>query len=553
METSQPFFSIVAPAYNVEGTIRTALLSVLNQSFDDLELIVVDDSSPDASGAIADEVAKADSRVTVIHSANNQGLGMARNLGMQNARGAYVLFLDTDDWFEDDALATIHSRIEETNHPELVIFDYARAYWWGGRERNVTGGHLKQGSDQPWTLTEHPELLEVLNVAWNKAYSQEFLKRTGLVFPEGLYEDIPFTFPALMEAHTIATVDFVAVGYRQSRGGSILRSSSAKHADVVQQWVRLMNYIDERPAHAAWKEPLYDRMVHHLVNLAGNGQGRIPAEAWNDFMVSVGKSLADHRPDGYTVKGRANALRADVLMKQNPTLFRSMKAVNGTRISLRKMAGKRVRQARKQMSAVKQQTAAKIHQAAIKMPVEDIAVFGAYWFKQYAGSPRAIYEEMQRRPDGPRCVWIFEDRPPIDFPADGEWVQTGSPESLVLTGRARYLINNVNFPDYVVKRPEAIHLQTQHGTPLKSMGLDLNSYPAAAKGMDFKKLLARSDRWDLNLSSNRYSTEVWARAFPCNFESFESGYPRNDVLVRNAEDPICADISRLRRRLRRGP
>jgi len=547
MDSATPFFSIIAPAYNVAGTIRLAIESVLGQSFGDFELIVVDDRSPDISGAIADELAVEDQRVHVIHSDVNQGLGQARNTGMSAASGRYVLFLDTDDWFEDGALAAIHHRIVETEFPEVVIYDYARAYWWGARERNVKGHVLREAGDQPWTLQEHPELLEVLNVAWNKAYSREFLNRTGLTFPAGLYEDIPWTYPVLMEAQTIATVDFVAVGYRQSRGGSILKSSSSKHLSVVGQWDAVMAFIDANPEHERWREPLYERLAHHLVNLAGNSSGRIPADSWNDFIVDVGRCLAEHLPPGYNFSGRSVAMRAEVLMRGNPAAFRALKAVNGARIMLRNTAQKRAGKTRKRAKQLRSDGFLKVHEAACALPVdENLAIFASYWCKQFAGNPRAIYEEMQARPGAPRCVWIFQNVPPLDFPPDGEFVRKGTRDYYWLLGRAKFLINNVNFADFVVRRPGAIHLQTQHGTPLKSMGLDLRHYPQAAKGMSFKKLLRRCDRWDLNLSSNRYSTEVWERAFPCDFESFEAGYPRNDVLVNNAENAEARNDARRR-------
>jgi CDP-glycerol glycerophosphotransferase (TagB/SpsB family) len=105
--------------------------------------------------------------------------------------------------------------------------------------------------------------------------------------------------------------------------------------------------------------------------------------------------------------------------------------------------------------------------------------------------------------------------------------------------RAGYFVNNVNFPDAVVKRPGTVHLQTHHGTPVKSMGLDLQEYPAA--GMDFDRLLERVDRWDYSLSSNRFSTLVWEAAYPAAYTTLEYGYPRNDVFYRaSAQDVLDA-------------
>jgi CDP-glycerol glycerophosphotransferase len=111
--------------------------------------------------------------------------------------------------------------------------------------------------------------------------------------------------------------------------------------------------------------------------------------------------------------------------------------------------------------------------------------------------------------------------------------------------RAKYLINNVNFENCIVKRRGSIHLQTNHGTPLKKMGLELREFPMGANGMRFRELLRRCDRWDYLISSNRYSSEVWERAYPCPYLTLESGYPRNDRLVRVGED----ETARIREQL----
>src|SRR3981189_1892845 len=82
-------------------------------------------------------------------------------------------------------------------------------------------------------------------------------------------------------------------------------------------------------------------------------------------------------------------------------------------------------------------------------------------------------------------------------------------------------------PAELVKREGQIHLQTQHGTPLKTMGTDLRHYPVAAKDLGLEELMRQVDRWDFNLASNRYSSEIWERTYPSHFEELEYGFPRN--------------------------
>lgn len=130
------------------------------------------------------------------------------------------------------------------------------------------------------------------------------------------------------------------------------------------------------------------------------------------------------------------------------------------------------------------------------------------------------------------------------MPKGVEAVVVGSREYWSVMARAKYLTNNVNFGDTVIKREGQIHLQTHHGTPLKTMGLDQAQYPASTS-MDMDKLLRRCDRWDYSLSANRFSTTVWERVYPCRYTSLETGYPRNDVLL----NATAADVSRARHEL----
>jgi CDP-glycerol glycerophosphotransferase len=111
--------------------------------------------------------------------------------------------------------------------------------------------------------------------------------------------------------------------------------------------------------------------------------------------------------------------------------------------------------------------------------------------------------------------------------------------------RAQYFVNNVNFPDHLVKRPGTVHVMTHHGTPLKQMGLDLQRHPVTGSRMNFPALLRRCRRWDFSVSANVFSTLIWERVYPTRYESIESGYPRNDVLARAGEAETAAARANL--------
>ncbi len=169
----------------------------------------------------------------------------------------------------------------------------------------------------------------------------------------------------------------------------------------------------------------------------------------------------------------------------------------------------------------------------------ELAVYCAYWGRGYTCNPAAIHAKARELAPHIRSVFLVDAEAAATMPYDVEYAVIGSNRYWELLARATYLVNNANFASRVVKRPGTIHLQTQHGTPLKTMGVD----EPTVGGHD--RLLRRVRRWDFNLSSNRHSTRIWERAFPGSYEILEYGYPRNDRFFTATSD----DVARIRREL----
>jgi CDP-glycerol glycerophosphotransferase len=128
--------SIIVPVHKVQGYLRQCLDSLLVPDVPNLEIIAIDDASPDACGEILDEYAERDSRLKVRHLTDNVGLGEARNVGLDMATGDYVWFFDSDDYATEGAVKAICDRLAETR-PDVLMFDYARSYWNGRVKRSI--------------------------------------------------------------------------------------------------------------------------------------------------------------------------------------------------------------------------------------------------------------------------------------------------------------------------------------------------------------------------------------------------------------------------------
>ncbi|NGO69086.1 CDP-glycerol glycerophosphotransferase family protein [Streptomyces boncukensis] len=539
-----PRFSVIVPVHKVQAYLHECLDSVLTQPFTDYELIAVDDRSPDGCGEILDAYAAADSRVTVLHLPENVGLGPARNRGTACATGDYLLYLDSDDTLAPGALRALADRLDATGDPDVLVYDYARAYWDGAVCRNARAdlvAHRADGAGEVFQLAERPELLRLLAVAWNKVYRRDFVARQRLAFPPGYYEDTPWTFPALMTAERIATLDRVCVLYRQRRRGNILSTTSRRHFDVFAQYDRLFAFLDARPGLERWRPVLYRRMADHFA-VIHNSPERLPRAARAEFFRRSRAHCRRYRAaPAATCPPQPARLRLRRLLVRlgSHRTFRLLSRASELRRFLRDRARAGHTLARK--------AALRAHYAVQRRrPLDDgLAVFSAYWNRGYACNPAAIEAKARELAPHIRTAWITTPEHAHTLPPGVRRLHPGSAACWTALARARYLVSNTNLTHGYVKRAGQLHLQTHHGTPLKTMGLDLHPYPAGADGMDFGKLLERADRWDYSLSANPHSTHVWERAYPAAYTTLEFGYPRNDVFHR----ATAHDVARARERL----
>ncbi|MFJ9025507.1 CDP-glycerol glycerophosphotransferase family protein [Streptomyces sp. NPDC102259] len=532
-----PRFSVIVPAYKVQAYLHECLESVLSQSFADLELIVVDDRSPDACGEIIDEFAGRDARVRAVHLPENVGLGRARNAGLERATGDYLLFLDSDDTLTPDALRAIADRVRETGEPDVLVYDYASTYWSGETVRNQFAEQLTEEGPAPFRLQDRPGLLRVLMVAWNKAYRREFVEGVGLTFPPGYYEDTPWTYPALMAAESLATLDRVCVHYRQRRRGNILSTVSRGHFDVFEQYDRVFAFVEQRPELADWRPVLFRRMVDHLTTVFTK-RDRLPRGSRAEFLRRARAHYRRYRTPGVPVPLRSRLRHTLVHFGVHRT-YRLLQASMTVRRRTHKAASKLARALR---AAVLQAH----YRVQLRLPLRaDRAVFAAYWGRGHSCNPGALEAAFRTFAPQVRTAWIARPEHRSAVPPGPRHVRPGTAAYWTALARSKYLVNNVNFDRRLVKRPGQVFVQTQHGTPLKHMGLDLQERPAAARDMDFAELLRGVDTWDYVLSANRHTTLTWERVYPGRYETLEYGYPRNDVFQR----ATSADVARLRESL----
>ncbi|WP_033403852.1 CDP-glycerol glycerophosphotransferase family protein [Sporolactobacillus vineae] len=170
---------------------------------------------------------------------------------------------------------------------------------------------------------------------------------------------------------------------------------------------------------------------------------------------------------------------------------------------------------------------------------QKLVIFESFFGRQYSCNPRAIYEYMRTHCPDYRLVWSADRRHEKMFAARHlMYVRRYSFRWLLLMSRAGYWVTNIRYPDWFRKPAHTVYVQTWHGTPLKKLALDLDSYPEKYK----KQFIKDAAMWDILISPNTYSSRIFPHAFGFHGEMLETGYPRNDILYRKNNLPMIRRI-----------
>lgn len=238
------FFSVIVPVYNVEKYLKECVDSILKQTFEDFELILVDDGSKDSSGIICDEYAASDRRVRVIHKENG-GQSTARNAGVAMATGEFAVFLDSDDFISDSTFFEDIKLIAD-NDTDIVVFKYSKYFT---NRIDDCGISLKglQTNNKSDFLEELVKRDAFFCSCWSKVTKMSILKENNITFDEKLScEDMDWYYNVVLHAKTFKVADKSYVYYRQ-RENSVTSSFKKKSIEdylfTVQKWSKTFNEI----------------------------------------------------------------------------------------------------------------------------------------------------------------------------------------------------------------------------------------------------------------------------------------------------------------------
>lgn len=239
-----PKISVIVPFYNVEKYIEKCLETLVNQTLEDIEIILVNDGSKDKSDVVAKKFLNKYPEKIIYLEKENGGLSDARNFGISYARGEYVAFLDSDDYVEYDMYEKMY-RVAQKENSDMVECDF---YWEYQNKIKEDIGEI---------YNNKLEMLEKIRVvAWNKLIKNEVLQKSKVQFPKGYrYEDVEFTYKLIPYLEKVSFVKEPFIHYVQ-RSNSISNSQNEKNKDIFEVLEHVIDYYKEKGIYNEYKSQL---------------------------------------------------------------------------------------------------------------------------------------------------------------------------------------------------------------------------------------------------------------------------------------------------------
>lgn len=259
--------SIIVPIYNSSKYLKKCINSITNQTLEDIEIILVDDNSTDSSLDIIKNYEKEDSRIKVIHLDENKGIGSARNIGIEEANGKYIGFVDSDDYIHPKMYERLFFGAERNNVEIarcdkvslLYGIDYKKLY---NKENNRKDSQIIKPKKTPYYLINES------CACWNKIYRHDFIEKFN--FPTNLkYEDYPFTVEILGSADRIYSTNKKMYYYRRRIGSNSndeRKNLDIKTLDIFKCNEKIKDFYINEDLFSTFSEALNDLFIIHTIH-----------------------------------------------------------------------------------------------------------------------------------------------------------------------------------------------------------------------------------------------------------------------------------------------
>lgn len=504
--------SIIVPVYNVEQYLRQCMDSLVNQTLEEIEIIAVNDGSPDGSLAILEEYQKAYPKKVKVFSIENQGVSHARNYGFSKSAGEYLLFVDSDDYIERETCELLYAKAKRDEN-DLVFF----------ARYNEQDGIRKENITLPWNqnfklIDRKYEMTKISPFPWDKLIRRELFAQIG-GFPEGIrFEDLPVAHMLSMSAQSMGVVRKCLYNYR-IRGG-FLSTLTEETLDIVTSLKLLVDYARQRELLEIYREEIEYICVRHCYyrfltfkRFKETGKLDLQVRLINEIFDFLDKEFPSWSENRYVIYSMTKEMKDFLrVCDTRKKMLNFVRQTDGKGMK-RKKKWLRVHSHRRKVKEIWKgfwgsdeklaylvSKCLQVKKRAPKIVKKKLSVLSYRYYTAYllrhkvddktilieskhgedlAGNMFQILKELKdpKYKMYPVYVSMKEEYIPkyreVLLQYDMKhcmFVKTGTKTYKRLLATAKFLITDTSFPPYYIKRENQVYLNTWHGTPLKAMG-----------------------------------------------------------------------------------
>ena len=551
--------SIIITFYQYKKYLEECLHSLKTSTFHDFETILVLDPAHEEAHSVYQEYEK-DLNMRVLYSLKH-GVNACRNLGMQQAKGEYIYFLDSDDYVLENTLENLVMQMDGSD----IICGTVKNTW-----NNKVNFIEKQAKKLEDLDEEEQEMIELdkqqkiddfvqkyAQVNQNRmqayyhlfkkkrgvnnitilgsAYRRKYMLEQGILFPEDMvyYGDFPTIVSILSKASIYSfALDAEYIKRRHNDPINYPALRQVKDDNRFYEHMHAFELARKEVKYESVMRKLIDRkIINYYLNVFIKHLRRSEDDRWRqEYYPYLSSIVKDCRPDA--IKEYRLARRKMVYSLQENNLDKTLKQVRNY-LGLKKL--KKIRKNKNVLYKL-----AYYHKYLKEPLLDNVVIFETFNGKNYSDSPKYIYEYLAKNyGDKFECVWALNNgtKPPYG----AKVVKRFSFQYAYYLARAKYLVFNVRPPLWYRKREGQVFLETWHGTPLKRLVFDQEEVTAASPKYKQQFYKQRQD-WDYLISANDFSTETLARCFMYEGEMLDYGYPRNDLMYAENKGEIAKNI-----------
>lgn len=530
--------SVIVPVYNVEEYIERCLESLINQTLQEIEVIIVNDGSPDNSQLIIDKYVKMYPDKIKSFIKENGGLSDARNFGMKYAKGSFIGFVDSDDYVDITMYEKLYNKaIEE--EADITVCGYFGVDEKNNKLKKLQSGNMKNFGK---SIFENPKLLYInAPYAWNKLYKRDIFIENNMEYPKGLvFEDISTTYPLLLHANKISKVDEPLYFYILKRDGSITGTYSPKSIQLIDSLARLNDHYIKNEYFISFKKELEFINLKHIYNRLFEYKEYDNKEFKLQFLDKAFIHLDNYFPGwrefSFFFDWIIGKNKVKQKMYKNKKYWELISCLSSK--TIKKMI-KTTKEIKKMKSIIKKVKNKNINNKFIYAVCrkygkirKNTVLFESFHGTTISDSPYYIMKELVK--DKKFKIYFTTN----NYKKHKEYIKVNKlPIKLVklksfkyqsILANCEYLVNNVSYPEYFIKKKGQYYLNTWHGTPLKTLGKNMR------KGIESMHNIQRNFlQSDLLLFPNEFTKKVTMEDY--NLEdiytgsTIVNGYPRNSI------------------------